>query len=183
MVKQSGKHQKRQIELPVDRSFWDFRLPVDQLNDAITRYSFQLRKQDRQILADRLDVSGFTSITGEIKISELATRCWQVDFSIFFDVVQPCIVSFDDVSEKVEFVEQERYIDTLDTAEEMSGEQLDLEALDNGHIPLGEAVAQLVSVHLPAFPRSTTADKIMDENARTGDISPFHKLSELKKPQ
>ena len=97
--------------------------------------------------------------------------------------MQPCIVSFDDVSEKVEFVEQERYIDTLVTAEEMSGEQLDLEALDNGHIPLGEAVAQLVSVHLPAFPRSTTADKIMDENARTGDISPFHKLSELKKPQ
>ena len=94
-------------------------------------------------------------------------------FLIFFDVVQPCIVSFDDVSEKVEFVEQERYIDTLDTAEEMSEEQLDLEALDNGHIPLGEAVAQLVSVHLPAFPRSTTADKIMDENARTGDISPF----------
>jgi uncharacterized metal-binding protein YceD (DUF177 family) len=191
MAKQPGKQDRNQpkkqarkkITLPENASFWAFRLAVEQLDDANARYSFQPRQADRQILAERLNVSGFASIAGNIEISEIATRCWQVAFSVSFEVVQPCIVSFEDVSEKVEFVEQERYIDTLDNQEEISGEQLDLEALDKGHIPLGEAVAQLIAVHLPAFPRSSSADRIMDENASTGHISPFHKLSELKKPQ
>jgi len=178
-----AKHPRKQIDIADDTSFWDVRLAVDTLDAPKTIFGFQVREPDRAKLAERLKISGFHKIAGEIAISILADKCWQVDFSVGFDVVQPCVVSFKDVSEYVEFAEQERYIETLVDAEELSGEYLDLEALDRGHIPVGEAIAQLIAVHISAFPRSDEADRVMEEKATTGKISPFHKLSELKKPQ
>ncbi len=178
-----AKHPKKQITVAADASFWDVRLAVDGFDAPTTRFGFQVREQDRARLAERLAVSGFTSITGDITLLQLADKSWQIDFVVGFEVVQPCVVSFIDVAEYVEFTEQERYIDTLLDTNEMSGEHLDLEALDNRHVPVGEAIAQLIAVHVPAFPRSDEADRIMDEKAVTGRISPFDKLSELKKPQ
>ena len=77
--------------------------------------------------------------------------------------------------------EMDRQIEILENGEEIDPMGVDVEVLDNGMIPVGEAVAQALAVHATAWPRCADAPILAPPPELKEQNHPFAKLSELKK--
>ena len=90
------------------------------------------------------------------------------------------MVSGDPVGEKFQFDLLERYLETLENVKEIDPMGVDVELLENGMIPVGEAISQ----HWPYMQPPGRAIRCPDIGPATGikrQNHPFAKLSELKK--
>jgi uncharacterized metal-binding protein YceD (DUF177 family) len=74
----------------------------------------------------------------------------------------------------------ERFVPESEEIEEIDPTGVDVERLQDGHIPIGDAISQAIAICAPAYPRSKTAP-ILEEPEVLRENNPFAKLSELKK--
>lgn len=131
-------------------------------------------------LAERFGYLEVKSLEGQVEIRQLSSACWLLKGQITAEIIQACVVSGEAVPESLNFEMHERYLETLEDAEEIDPMGVDVELLIKGDIPVGEAISQALAVHANAWPRDEKApilgppDKLRDEN------HPFAKLSELK---
>ena len=75
----------------------------------------------------------------------------------------------------------ERYLETFENIVEIDPMGVDVEVLNNGMIPVGEAVAQALAVHVTAWPRRADAPILAPPPELKEQNHPFAILSELKK--
>ena len=90
------------------------------------------------------------------------------------------------VADNFEFELLERYLEAPENSkakihEEIDPMGVDVEMLENGMIPVGEAVAQACAVHAASWPRHPDAPILAPLEEVKEENRPFAKLSELKK--
>lgn len=132
-------------------------------------------------LAARFGYLGVESLKGQFEVRQISAACWQLKGRFSTRIIQACVVSAEPVAENFEFELLERFLETLENEEEIDPMGVDVELLDNGMIPVGEAVAQALAVHATAWPRHPDAPILAPPADAKDENHPFAKLSELKK--
>ena len=132
-------------------------------------------------LAERFGYLEVKALTGKLDVRRISSACWQIRGSLTAEISQACVVSGEPVEERFQFDLVERYLETLENGEEIDPMGVDVELLDNGMIPVGEAVAQALAVHATAWPRRADAPILAPPPEVKEQNHPFAKLSELKK--
>ena len=135
----------------------------------------------RSELAERFGYLDVKVLTGKLDVRRISSACWQIKGQFTAEIIQSCVVSGEPVEEHFQFDLIERYLETLENGEEIDPMGVDVELLDNGMIPVGEAVAQALAVHATAWPRSANAPILAPPPELKEQNHPFAKLSELKK--
>ena len=132
-------------------------------------------------LAERFGYIAINALSGKIDIRRVSASCWQAKGVFSAEIIQSCVVSGDPVREKFQFELLERYLETLENVEEIDPMGVDVELLENGMIPVGEAVSQALAINATAWPRHPDAPILAPPPELKEQNHPFAKLSELKK--
>ena len=132
-------------------------------------------------LAERFGYLELKALTGKLDVRCISSACWQIKGQFTAEITQSCVVSGKPVDERFSFNLMERYLETSENIEEIDPMGVDVEVLDNGMIPVGEAVAQALAVHATAWPRHADAPILTPPPELKEQNHPFAKLSELKK--
>ncbi|WP_298261653.1 DUF177 domain-containing protein [uncultured Litoreibacter sp.] len=140
-------------------------------------------------LASEMDLSALRKLRLEGTLKPLGNRDWQLDARFGATVVQPCVVTLDPVSTRIEESVERRYIANWETPSdaeaEMDGDDIS-EPLPEA-IDLTEVVAEALALSVPRYPRAEGA-KLGEINvtepgqeAMTDeDVKPFAGLAALK---
>ena len=137
-------------------------------------------------LAERFGYLGVNSLKGQIEVRLISASCWQLKGFFVAEILQACVVSGEAVADNFEFELLERYLEAPENSkakihEEIDPMGVDVEMLENGMIPVGEAVAQACAVHAASWPRHPDAPILAPLEEVKEENRPFAKLSELKK--
>jgi len=132
-------------------------------------------------LAERFGYIAINALSGKIDIRLVSASCWQIKGVFSTEIIQSCVVSGDPVNEKFQFELLERYLETLENVEEIDPMGVDVELLENGMIPVGEAISQALAINATAWPRHPDAPILAPPPELKEQNHPFAKLSELKK--
>jgi len=132
-------------------------------------------------LAERFGYIAINALSGKIDIRRVSASCWQIKGVFSTEIIQSCVVSGDPVNEKFQFELLERYLETLENVEEIDPMGVDVELLENGMIPVGEAISQALAINATAWPRHPDAPILAPPPELKEQNHPFAKLSELKK--
>ena len=132
-------------------------------------------------LAERFGYLEVKALTGKLDVRRISSACWQIKGQFTAEITQSCVVSGEPVKERFSFDLIERYLETLENGDEIDPMGVDVEVLDNGMIPVGEAVAQALAVHASGWPRRADAPILAPPPELKEQNHPFAKLSELKK--
>ena len=135
----------------------------------------------RAALAERFGYIAINALSGKIDIRRVSASCWQVKGVFSAEIIQSCVVSGDPVREKFQFELLERYLETFENVEEIDPMGVDVELLENGMIPVGEAISQALAINATAWPRHPDAPILAPPPELKEQNHPFAKLSELKK--
>ena len=140
----------------------------------------------RSELAERFGYLGVSSLKGQIEVRLLSAACWQLKGVFMAEITQACVVSGEAVAEDFQFELLERYLaapenSNAEITEEIDPMGVDVEMLENGMIPVGEAVAQALALHAAPWPRHPDAPILAPPEEAKEENRPFAKLSELKK--
>jgi len=132
-------------------------------------------------LAERFGYIAINALSGKIDIRRVSASCWQIKGVFSAEIIQSCVVSGDPVGEKFQFELLERYLENLENVEEIDPMGVDVELLENGMIPVGEAISQALAINATAWPRHPDAPILAPPPELKEQNHPFAKLSELKK--
>ena len=144
------------------------------------RSKISLTPAEEIALAKRFQFLSISNVAGTLTVKLCASQCWELTSHLTATVIQACVVSGDPVSSDLNIDVVERFVSKIDKSEEIDATGVDIELLDNGYIPIGDAILQAIGVFAPAYPRSPTAP-ILGEPEYADENNPFAKLSELKK--
>ena len=187
MVRDKKTTHHHKLEYDADETILTYQWQVMDLKSDCIKISFQLRETDRTALAKRFDVNAFEKIAGYFEISQPAPECWDILSCAEIEAVQNCVVSTHPVQSVFSFSEVEQFKALalhLRDESELSEDGFEMQLAEpvmDGTIPLGETLAQHISLHLPLQPRSEDADGFLSTNGQDDSFGPFHKLSVLKK--
>lgn len=141
---------------------------------------------DRQAceeLAERFGWLEVCSLRAELRLKSVARTAYQVSGKIEAAIIQACRLSGNPVPEALLIKVDERFTD-LDQDKgdtEIDPMAVSVEALENGEIPLGEMVAQLVGLEATPWPRDPgVADETVLPAGKDPD-HPFASLAQMKK--
>ena len=132
-------------------------------------------------LAERFGYIAINALSGKIDIRRVSASCWQIKGVFSAEIIQSCVVSGDPVNEKFQFELLERYLETFEKVEEIDPMGVDVELLENGMIPVGEAISQALAINATAWPRHPDTPILAPSPELKEQNHPFAKLSELKK--
>ncbi|SDZ13869.1 Uncharacterized ACR, COG1399 [Jannaschia faecimaris] len=139
-------------------------------------------------LADRLSVDFFRKVRFEIDLTPGPGRDWTLTGKLGATVIQPCRVTTDPVTTRIEESVTRRYTPDLTTPE---GEEVEMDDDTLEPLPaildLGEVLEEALALAIPEFPRSAGAEDLdltaAPEGAEplTDDaVKPFAGLAALK---
>ncbi|WP_299646903.1 DUF177 domain-containing protein [uncultured Jannaschia sp.] len=140
-------------------------------------------------LADRLGVDALRKVRLEGEVRPGPDRDWTLDAALGATIIQPCRVTTDPVTTRIDEPVQRRYspdyqAPTGDEAEMPEDDSLEpLPAI----IDLGEVLEEALALAIPAFPRAPSADGLALSATPPGadpiddeTIKPFAGLAALK---
>lgn len=142
--------------------------------------ALSLTPADEASLAERFDFLSVSEVSGSVTVKLCATLCWELTAKVKARIEQACVVSGEPVVTCLSFDVLERFVSESEEIEEIDSTGVDVERLQDGHIPIGDAISQAIAICAPAYPRSKTAP-ILEEPEVSRENNPFAKLSELKK--
>lgn len=166
-------------------------LRIDTLNkNAPTAFQVEPDREELDEIARALDVSALRKMrfSGEIRPS--GTSDWRLDAKLGATVVQPCVITLEPVTTRIDDPVTRHYSATWEAPEE--GEfELD-EGDDSDPIPetldLLALAQEALALALPAYPRLPDAELETRNFAAAGvkpltdeDAKPFASLADLKK--
>lgn len=170
---------------------FSFLFDTELIGNAPKTVSFQANEQQRRLLAKRFGIEEIASLAATLTVRKINNKgIFGVAGTFVSDVVQSCVVSLEPVPSHIEEAIDVRFVSDLDSN---PMEFVDLEYMDedppepvvDGHLELGELVAQYLSLALDPYPR---ADGVEDRLWH-GDPpdkpekreNPFAALAALKK--
>ena len=112
-------------------------------------------------LADRLNVDLFRKVRLDLQLSPGPGRDWTLTGKLGATVVQPCRVTTDPVTTRIEEDVTRRYTPDLTTPE---GEEVEMDDDTLEELPaildLGSVLEEALALGIPEFPRAPSADEI-----------------------
>ncbi|MGB3407058.1 MAG: DUF177 domain-containing protein [Jannaschia sp.] len=142
-----------------------------------------------EALADRLDVDQFRKIRFEGELSPGPGRDWTFTGHLGATVIQPCRVTTDPVTTRIEEDVTRRYTPDFDTPTEEEVELTEDDAVEPlpEVIDMGDLLEEVLALSIPEFPRSDGAEDIDLTAAPPGvapltddAVKPFAGLAALK---
>lgn len=141
---------------------------------------------DRQAcaaLAERFGWVEVCSLTAELKAKMVADRTCDVSGKIEAAIIQRCRVTGNPVPESLSIKVHERFagFDSTEEEAEIDPMAVSVEVIDDGLIPIGEMIAQLVGLEASPWPRDPEAEGFVTADTMPDPSHPFASLAEWKK--
>jgi uncharacterized metal-binding protein YceD (DUF177 family) len=143
-------------------------------------FKLSVTSNDLLELADRFGWSSVTELAAELCVRKVARDCWDVTGQITAQVIQNCIVTDVLVPESVDFQIEERYVRSIDEANDVEVRLDAAEPLKNGAIDIGELAVQSLGLAASAWPRVENAPDCYNAGDHAFE-HPFAGLSALKR--
>ncbi len=142
----------------------DFKLPVQEVEREGRSYHLEATEAERKALAERFGLIGFGSLVADLEVRDRgAEEGIFVTGNLKASYTQRCIVSLEPVGEELETSFELMLVDEA-TADRMDADEVYLDdaapeydALEGNLVPLGEIVAQTVSINMNPYPRAEDA--------------------------
>ncbi|XDZ66996.1 hypothetical protein AB8880_06360 [Alphaproteobacteria bacterium LSUCC0684] len=134
-------------------------------------------------LAERFGWIEVCSLRAELRLKSVAKTVYQVTGQIEAAIIQSCRLSGNPVPEALLITVNERFADLEKEAgdTEIDPMAVSVEALEDGKIPIGEMIAQLVGLEATPWPRDPgVADEGILPAGEDPD-HPFASLAQMKK--
>jgi uncharacterized metal-binding protein YceD (DUF177 family) len=140
--------------------------------------------EECQALARRFGLAALDRFAAEVSLSREAGDGILLDAAFEAEFVQDCVVTLEPVAGRVAQRFTLRYgSPAIEPEIELDAEADIIEPLDGDAIDIGEAVAQELSLALPAFPRDPAAEIDLETGPEAEPLeNPFAALLRLRKP-
>ena len=161
-------------------------LPQDRATEITLKADATLRAQ----LAEELGVDQIRKLTFEGRVRATGSSDWRLDGHLGATVVQPCVVTLEPVTTRIEEDVLRHYLADWEVPQEAEVEMPE----DDSSEPLGAeidpfaAITEALSLAIPAYPRSEGAELGALVHAEPGveplnedTVKPFAGLADLKK--
>lgn len=171
------------------------RLRVSELRaKGATPFELVPDSHDRQSLANRLAAEAIRKLRFAGQITPLGSRGWHLKGRLGATVVQPCIVSLEPVTTRIETEVERRFVpaEVLEQAAAQEGAETEMPE-DDTLEPLGPVIdlmavmAEALALAMPAYPRKEGAELETSVFAKQGvaplrddDVKPFAGLAALR---
>jgi uncharacterized metal-binding protein YceD (DUF177 family) len=158
------------------------RVQIGRLGAEPFRQRIEATAEEREKLARRFDLVALDRLVGEVELRRQSAEAVLLEARFEAAFEQCCAVTLDPVRGEVADCFSLVYGPAPDEEEEiaLSDEGPAFEVLDGEAIDIGEAVAQELSLALPAFPRHP--DAVIDDAATAETLAgPFAVLGILRK--
>jgi len=158
-------------------------VPLARLGFAPFRQQIDATPSECEKLCQRFDLLALNSLSAAVELRRQSREIIVLEAAFEAEFVQSCVVTLEPVAGSV----ADRFMLVYGPAEaeqQEIGSQLDeaaFEPLNGDMIDIGEAVAQELSLSLPAFPRHPDA-KTDAETIAQSTGSPLISLARLKQP-
>ncbi len=141
-------------------------------------------------LATELGVDTVKKLTFDVKIAPMGKKDWQLSAQLGATVVQPCVVTLDPVTTRIDEKITRKFVAGLDITPE--GDEVEMpedETLEplGDDIDLWDIMIEALSLSIPAFPRRENAPAVElsvtepgKEVLKDEDLKPFAGLAKLK---
>lgn len=169
-------------------------LQNDEIQPEGRSYKIEATAAEMAELVKRFDIIGMSKLLAEVSVSaDPQTKGFRLAGTIEADLVQRCIVTLGEVAEQVRD-SFELLLVSPEQAEAFDEEELyadpdapDYDAFEGNELPLGEIVAQTVSVLMEPYPRVEGAE-VTDMNREGISVNeelekrpnPFAVLSQMR---
>jgi len=155
-------------------------VPIARLGSAVFRQQIKATQSEREKLSRRFDLLALDLLTAAVELRRREDEVIVLEATFEAEFVQSCAVTLEPVAGAV----SDRFMLVYGpaNAEQEIGSQRDdaaFEPLNGDVIDIGEAVAQELSLSLPAFPRHPDA-KVDAETLVAASERPFISLARLK---
>jgi uncharacterized metal-binding protein YceD (DUF177 family) len=163
----------------------EFSRPVrlDRVGPQPFRQRIEATPDERVRLSQRFDLLSLDRLTATVDLCRRSGEIIRLEASFEAEFVQSCVVTLEPVAGVI----SDRFFLVYGPPEEeprgipSSGDEAAFEPLMGDAIDIGEAVAQELSLALPAFPRDSVAS--MDiEFTEMPSAGPFESLAPLRRP-
>lgn len=156
----------------------------------VTEFGWTPSRREMDEIAKRLDLLGLRKMRLEGTLSPQGSTDWKLHAKLGATVVQPCVVTLEPVTTRIDAVIRRIYISNWVEPEDS---ELELEAGEDSDplpdlIDLAELGAEALSLELPLNPRSPEAAKVGTNFGPDGvepltneTSKPFAGLADLKK--
>lgn len=163
-------------------------LRLSEMTDA---RPFELKPgpEARAALADALGVSAIRKLRFAGRVEPEGSRDWRLTAELGATVVQPCVVTFEPVTTRIDERVERRYVadlPALPDGDEIEMPEDDMEPLP-GALDIGEVMVEALSLSLPSFPRAEGVEPVEIAVSEPGvaplsdaDVRPFAGLKSLR---
>ena len=140
-------------------------LQSDEVQPEGRTYKIEAGEEEMAALVQRFDILGMSKLIAEVTVAaDPQTKGFKIEGAIEADLVQRCIVTLGEVPEQVR-ESFELLLVSPEQADAFDEEELyadpnapDYDAFEGPELPLGEIVAQTVSVLMEPYPRVEGAE-------------------------
>lgn len=164
--------------------------PADLKKNHAHDYVLEPGAETRQKLAETLGILGIRKLRMVGQLRPAGKTDWQFSGQIGATVVQPCVVTLDPVTTRIDEPVERSFVKdwvTPDTGSEMEMPEDDTTEALAEIIDLGQIMAEALALALPAYPRSQGADPVEFNYTEPGKTAlneetakPFAGLSALR---
>ncbi len=178
---------------------WSEWIDTEKLDDKGATVTITADEAARIALARRLNIAGLTSLKADLTVQPTAGGVFEVTGRFSAALTQTCVVSGDPIDTSIEesvegwFTDREKMLSFAKARQErdtkkghveveMLDEREDPEEMVNGHIDLGELVAQHLSLAINPYPhKEGVSFDLGDDQPLKRAENPFEALKTLKK--
>ncbi|HSV29473.1 MAG TPA: DUF177 domain-containing protein [Candidatus Omnitrophota bacterium] len=137
---------------------------LDQISAAGSDHRLEANAAERDALARRFGILGIASLVAEIRVKAIAAGTMvRVKGRLTAEVTQACVVTLEPVEQKVDETFELTFREAVEEDDEDGEIEFSMEeddppdAIVNGMIDVGEAVAEHLALALDPFPRKAGA--------------------------
>lgn len=154
-----------------------------------TKFLITPESEELAELAKAVKVTSLKKLRFEGRISGLAKRDWGLNADLGFTVVQPCVVSLEPVTTRVDISVERQFVAGYEAPEEEEFELTDDENTEalGSEINVEEVMLEALALALPLYPRKDSAELSETNFTEPGkkamtdeDTRPFAGLESLR---
>lgn len=172
----------------------DITLPVDDIQAEPRRYRLEASEAERAELVTRFKIVGLDALSAEVQVrADAKADAIRITGHLDAVLTQRCVVTLEDVAETVS-EPFELILVSPETADRFDEDELyldpeapDYDAFEGDTLPLGEIVAQTLSVLMNPYPKKDGAEVAVPKGAQVSvneepgkKPNPFAVLSKLR---
>ena len=132
-------------------------------------------------MAERFGFQQVHHVHYELNIKLISKQCWQVSGRIKAKLIQNCVATAVPVKDVIDAPLSERFVADITENDEIDVQDVSVEPLIDGYIPLRDMLFQFIAVTANPYPRKDGAPETQEFGPKIEKENPFSKLIQLKK--